>query len=206
MSSPGALQSNVSERTINWLEDQNKLKRSPVYRKKFRAAAARSQLAEITNNPKLRRPKASAASRIRRMPDLKLMTTRQRAGKKADKKQDEVFEDNRTDSSSVGVHTPYELAPSGSSSYGKTRPKSPIKRSVKEIGQFVSNAEVDIPFLKQCKPSLKIESYNSVIDRKKIPSMVKDLWCKIQGVDGVLPRELKVCYHIHTRIFSDSSS
>ena len=62
------------------------------------------------------------------------------------------------------------------------------------MGQRISNAEVDLPFLEQCKPSTKFRSYRQVLDAKQIPSKVKDLWWKIKEVDGVLPWQLKVYY------------
>ena len=129
--------------------------------------------------------------------------TRGRSGKKADERHDELSENYKAESSSTGAHKPYELAPSKTSSRGKTKSKSPTKRSVREMVQSVSNVEVDLPFLEQCKPSTKLRSYSYVIDEKKIPSLVKDLWWKVKGVDGVLPRQLMVCYYLYALVLHD---
>ena len=72
------------------------------------------------------------------------------------------------------------------------------------MGQSVTNAEVDLPFLEQCKPSTKLRSYKHVLDAKEIPSKVKDLWWRIKEVDGVLPWQMKVCGYWRTLQFSDN--
>ena len=181
-----------SPRVASWLKDQSTRKRGSIDRKKPRSAATRPSLVEVSNNPQVRNPKASSA-RVTKMGSR--VPRRGRSGKKAEEMQDELSENHPAASSSVGAYKPFKPPP---------KSRSPTKRSVKEMGQSVSNAEVDLPFLEQCKPSSKLRSYKQVLDAKQIPSKVKDLWWKIKEVDGVLPWQLKVCSTLHTRILCDS--
>ena len=182
------------------------------YRSKLRSAAFRPALAEASNNsrsPKRKPTEAPAESRTKkRRPRIMNLRGRSLKSMGADKELDDLSEDHRDDGSSVEHHGskhPLDstsiLAPSqrssntGTSSRTKSsKSKSPSKRGVKDVGQAVSNAAVDIPFLSQCIPNLRPASYADLTAAKKVPEKVKSLYWKLQIPSAVIPRELKVRY------------
>ena len=130
----------------------------------------------------------------------------ERRGRALRSRPDELSEDHRGDGSSVDKENPFQSLPSipltasqrssntkTSSRAHTSKSKSPSKKGVKDVGQAVSNAAVDLPFLAQCKPNLQPASYADLIAANQVPENVKALYWKLKDIPaGVIPRELKV--------------
>ena len=210
MVSPSNTQPNLADRITDWMQDVVRSTdtvpsfKTADYRSRLRSAALRPALAEASQNPRLQKRKpteAPAGPRIRKRRAI----TMELRGRALDSRLDELSEHHGGDGSSVGNYNPIQslssipLAASqrssnaGTSSRARTsKSKSPSKKGVKDVGQAVSNAAVDLPFLAQCIPNLQPASYADLIAAKQMPEKVKSLYWKLQIPAGVIPRELRV--------------
>ena len=204
-------QPDFSDRIDSWIQDVIK----SDYRFKLRSATLRPALAEASKNPRLRKRKptrapAKSQAKKKRSKEIELRgrtinsthADKEKEGSSDVHKEIGPSVENRgplQPCSSIPILTPSQRSSnSGTLSRGKSsKSKSPSKKGVKNVGQAVSNAGIDLPFLGQCTPNLVPATFEDLEAENKIPEKVKSLYWKLQIPFGVIPRELKVRCHLH---------
>lgn len=94
-----------------------------------------------------------------------------------------------------------EAGPSGL----KSRPasqspsKSPSKKSTrgKSVNRPLTEAQIDMSYLKHCKPSVTLQDVTEAKAEGLVPDVVKDIWKSLRDTpDGFVPNALKVSIRI----------